>query len=104
MSYMARLAAPISVEEFDIRVAYIPLDDKTRAWAGREELEVYCVAFPPTLKKLGKSFWQHTGMGVTSRYAESCLSNIDGPGVRIESVKAGPYEVCFCQRSIPGRF
>lgn len=34
------------------------------------------VLFPPDLLQLAKSFWQHTGFGISSRYAEYCLERI----------------------------
>jgi len=37
-------------------------------------LAIHVAFFPPELWKLAKSFWQHTGMGISSRYAEACLS------------------------------
>ncbi|TCD60016.1 hypothetical protein EIP91_010867 [Steccherinum ochraceum] len=71
---------------FAIHAVHIPLDETARMRAGRDTLDAYAVSFPPELKKLGKSFWQHTGMGITSRYAEDCLANIENPGVRYETV------------------
>lgn len=34
---------------------------------------IYTLLFPLNLASLGKQFWQHTGNGVSSRYAEHCL-------------------------------
>ena len=36
---------------------------------------VYAVAFPCEQAKTAKSFWQHSGLGVTSRQAAACLSS-----------------------------
>lgn len=37
-------------------------------------IEFYVVFFPPDLARLAKSFWQHTGTGISSRMAEYCLA------------------------------
>jgi cystathionine gamma-synthase len=39
-----------------------------------EYIELYVVFFPSDLARLAKSFWQHTGTGISSRMAEYCLS------------------------------
>ncbi|MAG93550.1 MAG: cystathionine gamma-synthase [Planctomycetaceae bacterium] len=36
---------------------------------------VYAVAFPSEHAKAAKNFWQHSGLGVTSRQAAACLSS-----------------------------
>jgi cystathionine gamma-synthase len=40
----------------------------------QEHVELHVVFFPQNSWKIAKSFWQHAGMGVSSRYAETCLS------------------------------
>lgn len=89
VAYLKRHAEPAFVNEFDIKAAHIPLDDNSRSLAGRAALDVFCVTFPAELKKLGKSFWQHTGAGVSSRYAECSLANISNPGVRYYTYQPG---------------
>lgn len=39
-----------------------------------EIVELYVVFFPVDFARLGKSFWQHTGVGIPSRMAEYCLA------------------------------
>jgi cystathionine gamma-synthase len=39
-------------------------------------LELHVVFFPSQAWKVAKSFWQHAGMGVSSRYAEAYLSRV----------------------------
>ena len=36
--------------------------------------ELHIVLFPADMIQHAKPFWQHTGMGISSRYAEHCLS------------------------------
>ena len=43
-----------------------------------EKAEIHAVLYPSHLDPLAKSFWQHTGFGISSRYAEFCLGRIDG--------------------------
>lgn len=45
-------------------------------WVDWAKAEFYAVLFPSDLFPLAKSFWQHTGFGVSSRYAEFCLEQI----------------------------
>lgn len=42
-----------------------------------EQAELHAVLYPPDLYPLAKDFWQHTGYGISSRYAEFCLGRID---------------------------
>jgi len=39
-------------------------------------IELHIVLFPAASFPLGKQFWQHTGLGISSRLADRCLSNI----------------------------
>jgi cystathionine gamma-synthase len=39
-----------------------------------DDHQLHAVIFPPAGWKLAKSCWQHAGMGISSRYAEACLS------------------------------
>lgn len=86
--YLQRHALPPSSStcDFGVWITRIPLDHHIRTTVAQDILEVYIVPFPPDLKKLGKSFWQHTGMGITSRYAEACLANINYPDVCCDRV------------------
>ena len=42
-----------------------------------EQAELHAVLYPPDLYPLAKDFWQHTGYGISSRYAEFCLGRVD---------------------------
>lgn len=41
--------------------------------------DVHAVVFPSTHAQLAKSYWQHTGEGVSSRLAEACLQSTPKP-------------------------
>ncbi|KAH8118706.1 pyridoxal phosphate-dependent transferase [Phellopilus nigrolimitatus] len=38
--------------------------------------ELHLIRFPPDIWKLAKSFWQNTGMGISSRYADRILQSL----------------------------
>lgn len=42
-----------------------------------EHAEIHVVLYPADLYPLAKGFWQHTGFGITSRYADFCLGRLD---------------------------
>lgn len=39
--------------------------------------KIYIILFPSVYAKVAKEFWQHTGTGITSRFAEYCLIQLD---------------------------
>lgn len=53
-------------------------------------LTLHCVLFPSENWGTAKTFWQNTGMGISSRYAEACLS-------AISSDDSGVYTIPSCQ-------
>jgi hypothetical protein len=56
-------------------------------------LELHVIFFPSQAWKVAKSFWQHAGMGVSSRYAEAYLSrvqNVDLPKTIIDNSVRDP--------------
>ncbi|KAI0365804.1 PLP-dependent transferase [Pilatotrama ljubarskyi] len=64
---------PVRLVQFTI----CPEDDETSAPCR----ELHIVLFPSDQFSLAKQFWQHTGLGVSSRYAERCLAMIhEDPG------------------------
>ena len=70
------------------RITTLPLSvSSSRAWSGHDyhvtwsHLEFYAVLYPSDLFSLAKLFWQHTGFGISSRYAECCLQNINKLGL-----------------------
>lgn len=46
--------------------------------------ELHVVFYPSGLQSLAKSFWQHTGFGISSRYAEFCLKHFEELGIQDE--------------------
>ena len=42
-----------------------------------EHAEIHAVLYPSDLYSLAKPFWQHTGFGISSRYAKFCLDRVD---------------------------
>lgn len=40
----------------------------------RQSAELHIVLFPANIFPIAKQFWQHTGLGISSRFAEHCLS------------------------------
>jgi cystathionine gamma-synthase len=72
----------------DFRTIHLAIEDCAHP------LQIYAVFFPADTWKVAKSFWQHAGMGVSSRYAEACLSRVSKmvvsqqqPGVDRELVR-----------------
>ncbi|KAH7176657.1 pyridoxal phosphate-dependent transferase [Dactylonectria macrodidyma] len=51
------------------------LNDTTSASSPRPHEDVYAVVYPSKLASEAKSFWQHTGFGISSRCAEFWLEN-----------------------------
>ena len=65
--------------QFPVRIAQFPLqpDDKVKETCvptSKPGAEVYIVLFPADKTQYARPFWQHTGLGISSRYAEHCLS------------------------------
>lgn len=66
--------------------------------------EVYLVTYPEMLKGHAKDFWQHTGWGISSRYAQTLLARLDElevQGSHRESVKKGGHCIngnCLMQK------
>jgi len=75
---------------FPVRITQYLLhtDDKGRGSCdhiSRHGAEVHIVLFPADKVQYARPFWQHTGLGISSRYAEHCLSLLPE-----ESVPASP--------------
>ena len=65
--------------EFAVRIAQFLLhpDDKGRrncTPSTKLGAELHIVLFPADKVQYARPFWQHTGLGISSRYAEHCLS------------------------------
>ena len=57
-----------------LKSPHTPLQTPRIQW---EHAELHAVLYPFDLYPLAKSFWQHTGFGISSRYAEFCMDRID---------------------------
>jgi len=68
--------APSPVNPRIVHLFICPEDDKK---SNRESIvgscaDLHIVVFPQDIFPIAKQFWQHTGMGISSRLAEKCLS------------------------------
>ncbi|KAN0084305.1 cystathionine gamma-synthase [Tylopilus felleus] len=52
-----------------VRYFIRPEDTQTR-----QSAELHIALFPASIYPIAKQFWQHTGLGISSRFAENCLS------------------------------
>jgi cystathionine gamma-synthase len=73
----------------------VPLSEKARS----EEYalispKVSAVFFPEQYFKVAKTFWQHTGDGVSSRRAEFCLSHLEQGALVDAKVVSEPPALC----------
>lgn len=78
VKYMARLADEHNTPS-NLRIAPFVVQGHHNALRRERyelRMEVVAVIFPPELWKLAKSFWQNTGMGISSRYAERIIGLI----------------------------
>lgn len=76
--FIIRQAAKENLQ-FPVRITQFLLqsDEKCReicAPSMKPGAELHIVLFPADKIQYAKPFWQHTGLGVSSRYAEHCLS------------------------------
>ena len=46
-------------------------------------VQLHAVLFPTNKVQYARPFWQHTGMGISSRYAEHCLSQLPEEAVPV---------------------
>lgn len=68
----ARLVNLVICPQDDQNDAKSPIDKTTFGESGCAQL--YIVLFPRDSFAVAKEFWQHTGLGISSRLAEKCLS------------------------------
>lgn len=76
--------------QFPVRITQLLLhsDEEGRggcAASSKSGPELHIVLFPADKFQYARPFWQHTGLGISSRYAEHCLSLLPG-----ETVPASP--------------
>lgn len=79
---------PEDLKMLNIRIVQILLNvensSPSAAFTREKEILLYIALFPSNLFSLAKQFWQHTGLGISSRMAERCLmliehTNTDSP-------------------------
>lgn len=60
-----------------------------------QNLELYAVVYPNSAFSFAKSFWQHTGFGISSRYAVLCLEKQDLLSLKIGrcDAESGSHEL-----------
>jgi cystathionine gamma-synthase len=75
-AFIIRQAAKDDVQ-FPVRIAQFLLEDKDKdscSPISKHGAELYVVLFPADKVRYARPFWQHTGLGISSRYAEHSLS------------------------------
>eukprot|EP00842_Homolaphlyctis_polyrhiza_P003328 jgi/Hompol1/3997/HPOL_000693-RA len=65
-----RVSAQVSIDRIRLAQVAIP------ATVSIAQTSVHIVLFPQTLASIAKQFWQHTGEGISSRFAEHCLRTL----------------------------
>ena len=65
--------------------ASLPSEGTTARSSNQPSVELHIVLFPPEHASLAKSYWQHTGNGISSRLAEYCLSLIPTEGISVQN-------------------
>lgn len=80
--------------EFTARIAELSVTSNAASIHGETDVSrpdrpshyiVHCLLFPVELAPIAKEFWQHTGRGVSSRFAEHCLRILEA-WLPIESI------------------
>lgn len=61
-----------------VRLAQYFICPEDSAAQTRQCAELHIALFPADLFPIAKQFWQHTGLGISSRFAEHCLSLLPG--------------------------
>ncbi|KIJ61528.1 hypothetical protein HYDPIDRAFT_96158 [Hydnomerulius pinastri MD-312] len=65
-----------------------PPTDKPSSVPPAQCAELHIALFPSEIFPIAKQFWQHTGLGISSRFAEHCLSLI--PSQELKSSQSPP--------------
>lgn len=85
IAYLASHSGSSEPYTYQAHTVYLPLTSCRQPIFGRHHLELHVVTYPLEIRKLAKSFWQHTGMGISSRYAEVCLSVFPKQGIELDA-------------------
>lgn len=67
-------------------------------------IALHIVLFPSEGFPLAKQFWQHTGLGISSRMADRCLALLEedsalNPGHKVQHSPTSPVRSCFQPRN-----
>lgn len=95
---------PSSVTARIVHLFICPDDDNPDAPAGKDSngrkwdrnsiagscANLHIVLFPETAFSVAKEFWQHTGLGVSSRLAEKCLNLLSSSGSPLTTASSSP--------------
>ncbi|CAO1635797.1 unnamed protein product [Parajaminaea phylloscopi] len=71
---------PVRVVQFSLVLPSEDLTESTDLSLASDPVQLYIVLFPASKYPLAKSFWQHTGDGISSRLAEHCLTILEETG------------------------
>jgi cystathionine gamma-synthase len=64
-------------------------NNKDKALKAMDDAELYIVFFPANAFPLAKLFWQHAGMGISSRFADHCLAILSEDSSPVSPLSAG---------------
>ncbi|KIJ25628.1 hypothetical protein M422DRAFT_273385 [Sphaerobolus stellatus SS14] len=83
-------------------VQWIIHADETSSSIGHE-IELHIVLFPSDAYPIAKQFWQHAGLGISSRMAVACLSVLEEQGEisrpKSPAMSTSPPRTCFPSRN-----
>ncbi|GJJ14955.1 hypothetical protein Clacol_009225 [Clathrus columnatus] len=70
---------PEEKKTMNVRIVQLLLNDEDTSSSSTKEKEIFLfiALFPSDLFPLAKQFWQHTGLGISSRMAERCLGLLE---------------------------
>lgn len=80
---------PVRVVQFSLVSPSADAADSNEPSLSAAPVQLYIVLFPASAFPLAKSYWQHTGDGISSRLAEHCLSILEEMGRLGESTPPG---------------
>ncbi|KAI0082899.1 hypothetical protein BDY19DRAFT_911015, partial [Irpex rosettiformis] len=87
-TFMLHRAVEQGVTVPNIRLVQFFISPESPSASTATGVELQIVLFPEDAFPLAKQFWQHTGLGISSRLAEYCLSQL--PGEAPKSPVAAP--------------
>lgn len=70
-AFIIEQSSPASV---NVRIAQFVIRPDDESSRSANDAELHIVLFAPDAFPVAKKFWTHTGMGISSRFADQCLS------------------------------